>query len=88
MASAIDELGDCMVEIVEGRKATMASAIDELGDCMVEIVDKCEERGMQVPFIVCVPARTAQWRARASTATAARPIFSQNILRRKDIDCR
>lgn len=31
----------------------MASAIDELSDYVVEIFDKCEERGMQVPFIVC-----------------------------------
>jgi hypothetical protein len=54
MASAIDELGDYMVEIVDKcEERGMASAIDELGDYMVEIVDKCEERGMQVPFIVC-----------------------------------
>ena len=31
----------------------MASAIDELSDYMVEIFDKCEERGMQVPLILC-----------------------------------
>ena len=31
----------------------MASAIDELSGNMVEIFDKCEERGMQVPLILC-----------------------------------
>jgi hypothetical protein len=31
----------------------MTSAMDELSDYVVEIFDKCEERGMQVPFIVC-----------------------------------
>jgi hypothetical protein len=58
MASAIDELGDYMVEIVDKcEERGMASAIDELGDYMVEIVDKCEERGVQVPFIVCAVRR-------------------------------
>jgi hypothetical protein len=31
----------------------MTSAMDELSDYVVEIFDKCEQRGMQVPFIVC-----------------------------------
>jgi hypothetical protein len=53
MASAIDELGDYMVEIVDKcEERGMASAIDELGDYMVEIVDGRGRRGIRPAFAV------------------------------------